>query len=125
MTAPHAPISVARTCPQCDAAFSCGPGHDGRCWCDRLPAIMPVIDGAGCLCPNCLKRAVAHAIDTWVATLPADKSRHHEAMRFATPGELIEGIDYTVENGLYVFSTWYHLKRGACCHNGCRHCPFK
>jgi Family of unknown function (DUF5522) len=29
------------------------------------------------------------------------------------------------ENGLMVFTEAYHLKRGYCCKNGCRHCPYK
>ena len=37
---------------------------------------------------------------------------------------LVEGEDYYLENGLFVFTTAYHLKRGYCCHSGCRHCPF-
>jgi len=28
------------------------------------------------------------------------------------------------ENGLMVFTEAYHLKRGDCCGDGCRHCPF-
>lgn len=28
------------------------------------------------------------------------------------------------ENGLMVFTAAYHLKRGYCCGNGCRHCPY-
>lgn len=38
---------------------------------------------------------------------------------------LQEGIDYYVdENGRLVFTEKYHLDRGYCCKNGCRHCPF-
>ncbi|MDB5273872.1 MAG: hypothetical protein JWO58_2239 [Chitinophagaceae bacterium] len=33
--------------------------------------------------------------------------------------------DFYIENGLYVFTEAYHLKRGTCCQNGCRHCPWK
>ena len=33
--------------------------------------------------------------------------------------------DYYVENGLLVFTAVYHLKRGACCGSGCKHCPFE
>ncbi len=33
--------------------------------------------------------------------------------------------DFYVENGLYVFTKSYLLKRGYCCENGCRHCPYK
>jgi hypothetical protein len=32
--------------------------------------------------------------------------------------------DYYIENGKYVFTEQYHLKRGYCCGNGCRHCPY-
>ncbi|HAK76905.1 MAG TPA: hypothetical protein DCR35_17790 [Runella sp.] len=31
---------------------------------------------------------------------------------------------YTDENGFIVFTAAYHLKRGYCCKNGCRHCPY-
>ena len=39
-------------------------------------------------------------------------------------GELQQGIDYYVENGLFVFTAAYLLKRGYCCESGCRHCPY-
>ena len=32
--------------------------------------------------------------------------------------------DYYIENGLLVFTESYHLKRGNCCKNSCRHCPY-
>lgn len=32
--------------------------------------------------------------------------------------------DFYFENGLMVFTEAYHLKRGYCCKNGCRHCPY-
>jgi predicted GIY-YIG superfamily endonuclease len=32
--------------------------------------------------------------------------------------------DYSIENGLLVFTAAYHLKRGFCCGSGCRHCPY-
>lgn len=40
--------------------------------------------------------------------------------------KLIEGIDYYMsDNGYKVFTEAYHLKRGNCCSNSCRHCPYK
>jgi hypothetical protein len=36
-----------------------------------------------------------------------------------------EEKDFYWENGLMVFTEAYHLKRGYCCKNGCRHCPYK
>ncbi len=38
---------------------------------------------------------------------------------------LVEGRDYYIENGLYVFTEAYHLRRGSCCGSGCRHCPYR
>ena len=38
--------------------------------------------------------------------------------------ELKEGIDYYLEDGLFVFTSVYLLKRGYCCESGCRHCPY-
>lgn len=38
---------------------------------------------------------------------------------------LVKGKDfYYNEQGLMVFTKAYHLERGACCGNGCLHCPF-
>ncbi len=31
---------------------------------------------------------------------------------------------YLNENGFMVFTEAYHLKRGYCCKNGCKHCPY-
>jgi 2-iminoacetate synthase ThiH len=31
---------------------------------------------------------------------------------------------YYLENGKVVFTPEYHIKRGYCCGNGCRHCPY-
>jgi hypothetical protein len=40
------------------------------------------------------------------------------------PRELIEGEDYYLENGNWVFTAKYLLRRGYCCRSGCRHCPY-
>jgi hypothetical protein len=41
------------------------------------------------------------------------------------PEPLVEGVDYYIENGYWVFTERYLLKRGKCCKCGCRHCPFR
>lgn len=39
--------------------------------------------------------------------------------------ELTEGEDfYYNAEGYMVLTVKYHLKRGDCCGNGCKHCPF-
>ena len=37
---------------------------------------------------------------------------------------LKENEHYYMENGFMVFTELYHLARGRCCGNACRHCPF-
>jgi hypothetical protein len=41
-----------------------------------------------------------------------------------SPGELVEGEDYYLENGNWVFTAKFLLRRGYCCRSGCRHCPY-
>lgn len=39
--------------------------------------------------------------------------------------KLVEGVDfYYGENGYMVLTAAYHLEKGVCCGNGCRHCPY-
>lgn len=38
--------------------------------------------------------------------------------------ELVESVHYYLENGKVVFTHFYHVQRGKCCGNKCRHCPF-
>ena len=33
-------------------------------------------------------------------------------------------MTYTDDSGNVVFTAEYHLKRGSCCTNGCKHCPY-
>lgn len=38
---------------------------------------------------------------------------------------MLEGEDfYYTEEGYIVLTAKYHLERGNCCGNGCRHCPY-
>lgn len=39
--------------------------------------------------------------------------------------ELVEGEDYVMEGLYLVFTATYLLKRGYCCGNGCRNCPWE
>lgn len=40
---------------------------------------------------------------------------------------MVEGVDYYIDKktGLFVFTESYLLKRGFCCDNNCKHCPYK
>ena len=38
--------------------------------------------------------------------------------------QLVENEDYYLDQGLMVLTARYHLRRGYCCEQGCRHCPY-
>lgn len=41
------------------------------------------------------------------------------------PDRFVENIDYYFENGLMVLTARFLEKRGYCCSNDCRHCPYQ
>ena len=45
-------------------------------------------------------------------------------MNFSNLPPFEEGDFYFNEQGYRVFTEQYHLKRGYCRKNGCKHCPF-
>jgi len=38
--------------------------------------------------------------------------------------KFVEGVDYYFDGGLLVMTAEYLRKRGYCCGNGCRNCPY-
>ncbi|MBV6655460.1 MAG: cysteine-rich CWC family protein [Mameliella sp.] len=114
---------MTQTCPNCKKAFDCQVSDSEGCWCSKLPAIAPLKDTGGCLCPNCLTKTIQAQIEQFVAEFKAGK-RTNTAPQYRRPGRPVEGIDYYMENGLFVMTSWSHLKRGHCCGSGCRHCPY-
>lgn len=40
------------------------------------------------------------------------------------PEKFVENVDYYFENGLLVLTACFLEKRGYCCQNKCRHCPY-
>ena len=45
--------------------------------------------------------------------------------RFSKINELAKDEYYYSKEGYIIFTEKYHLKRGYCCNNNCKHCPFK
>jgi hypothetical protein len=84
---------------------------------------MPADFDQDCRCPACLGQTIDARIKASLQT-QGIASMVDMARLFFNPDTLVEHVDYTIENGSYVFSAWYHLKRGSCCGNGCRNCPY-
>lgn len=110
-------------CPKCGESVSCGVDKPGACWCAEYPSILPVgKDAKDCFCSNCLKEEIIGFVDQYVSEIKAG-TRINDTAKYAD-GSLMEGVDYYMENGLFVLTEWFHLKRGRCCGSGCRHCPY-
>ena len=110
------------TCSHCGASLTCRADDINACWCNELPAILPINNATSCLCRECTIKQ----INIFLSKLYEQPLA--EQIAFAKPfyqhGNLIENLDYTLENNYMVFSRWFFLKRGKCCTNGCTHCPF-
>ncbi len=39
--------------------------------------------------------------------------------------DLVNNVDYYIEGERVIFTALAHIKRGQCCGNGCRHCPYE
>jgi hypothetical protein len=112
-----------KTCSKCNAQFSCGSFSEANCWCSSLPNIIKVAD-QDCLCKSCLVVKISNMISQLLEDVEKGKVDRPDFTKYQT-SELVEGIDFYVESGMYVFTQWYHLKRGHCCSSGCRHCPYQ
>ena len=115
----------ATLCDGCGAEILCdASSKKSTCWCQSFPHLPfdVAVEEFRCLCPSCLgdrlDRSVQRAIKTDI-----EKTLVQIADSVSND-EFVEFVDYRIENGNYVFSSWYHLKRGFCCGSGCRNCPF-
>lgn len=53
-----------------------------------------------------------------------DLKRKQEKSKNKTREKFVEGLDFYFENGFMVLTEHFLRKRGYCCDNGCRHCPY-
>ena len=111
-----------KNCSRCEKEFHCA--NPGLCWCSDLPQIMPLDAVDDCFCKDCLIELQNEKINTFIDNNSLEKSVKL-ASDYYDPDNLIENTDYSIENGKWIFSKWFLLKRGFCCDNGCRNCPYK
>jgi hypothetical protein len=104
-------------CPLCGGANECqlcsSAAYKGPCWCmkvkipdELLNRISAEARNRACVCRGCVMKF------------------HRDRMDPVAAPKILPG-DFYFDGGLMVFTAAYHLRRGYCCDNGCRHCPFK
>jgi hypothetical protein len=125
-------LSRAERCPVCGGDNQCrvAKGHlyKGACWCAEINVPSRIFSAlsADCLEPTCICRSCLETLAQLSDEMgdPADIvskiKKTLENSRLAAHEEDC----YLDENENVVFTAEYHLRRGTCCGNGCRHCPF-
>ena len=106
-----------KVCTHCKAPINCQPEAIEQCDCNQIqirPDTSVFLRGSfhKCLCNTCLDRMNQLIAEAKVSEFPRKRS------------EMVEGKHYYLENGYFVFTELYHLLKGQCCQNGCRHCVY-
>lgn len=110
-------MSQTKLCKRCSQTFDCNTDQIENCFCSSLNILSGTViflkkTKYDCLCSNCL---------TEVNNLVKES----EGDVFPVFGDkYVEGKHYYLENGNWVFTEFYHLLRGTCCGNACRHCAY-
>ena len=113
-------------CVKCGVDMACGADSDTpSCWCKGFPRLPSEAGGEGsqCLCPKCLgfvlNRSVERGIEekgvSAMVVLASENGINSVSDTVRGKPGLVEHVDFQIENGKYVFSSWYHLKRGFFC----------
>jgi len=104
-------------CSKCKSVFTCKKEDIHNCHCNifhfnKKTKNIIKANYNNCLCNNCLKKFVYF--------------QKLELEEILINGEinLIEGLHYTIENTLWVFSEYYHYLKGKCCNNNCKNCIY-
>jgi len=87
-----------KICQNCKTKFFCT-GND-KCWCFGYSPPLSTTDvnsNNDCYCEKCLTEAIS---------------------------QKNQGDYYLNDKGFMVFTAAYLKKRGYCCQNGCKHCPY-
>ena len=107
-----------KQCPRCESIFECKASDIENCKCSKLSILeqtntfLQSTFYKDCLCNKCLLE-----IDKMV-------SFAHNNSITNNIDDLIEGVHYYILNNLLVFTELYHVQKGYCCKNHCRHCAY-
>ena len=126
-------LSRDEQCPVCGGDNRCrvakGDLYKGPCWCEEIIVpghILRALAGdrfePACLCRPCLETLAR--LSQELGGDPAAVLREIQGLLDSSRLPNPEEDFYLDRNGNTVFTAAYHLRRGTCCGNQCRHCPF-
>lgn len=108
---------MIKKCGRCHNQFECLADKIDHCACTRLELSEECTrflkkTHYDCLCISCLSEL------NFLTVLAA----HYSFPELSD--KMINHIHYYLENERMVFTEFYHILRGACCQNNCRHCAY-
>lgn len=107
-------------CFKCGQSIACNPGNN--CWCESVPALNNFDLDQSCYCKDCLIEALSKEVNE---NRKCDNIQMKKIAKLGLPIRIKENVDYTInEEGLYIFTPWYLMRRGHCCDNKCTNCPY-
>lgn len=106
-----------KSCSRCQNNFECRAADINNCHCSKVNLTTQAKEfllktNYDCLCNSCLNE---------INNLVTISNKYSFPI---SPNQLIEGIHYYKENNFWVFTELYHIIRGSCCKNNCRHCAY-
>ncbi len=111
---------MQKVCSNCTTTFECLSCNNEGCWCLQYPPLLSCDLESDCMCPTCLSAVLENKTQDIIASGSIDLINN-----LPKSNKLIEGVDfYYTPEGYMCFTAFHHLKRGKCCGNGCRHCPY-
>lgn len=104
-------------CSNCKMEILCNNQDIGKCSCSSVELgpetrIFLTKTYFDCLCNKCLETINSKVEAAKAHSFPTQKN------------EFIEGVHFYKEGNMWVFTELYHLLKGSCCGNGCRHCVY-
>jgi hypothetical protein len=104
-------------CPRCNSDFTCKSESIIDCPCYKIELNSKTQyylnnTAYGCLCTTCLIEL--DELNQKAVTIPLPETR----------GEFIENLHYYLDGNFWVFTEFYHIQRGYCCGNNCKHCAY-
>lgn len=104
-------------CGNCRKEIRCNVYDIGDCSCSTIelsPQTRKFLTKTyfDCLCNNCLEELNHKITRAEDFSFPVKKE------------EFIDGVHYYRQGNMWVFTELYHILKGSCCGNGCRHCAY-
>ncbi len=132
---PHDCLGHGQQCPLCardnDCRVAKGHLYKDACWCHEIIVPKHILDrlaedtiDPACFCRSCLETIARISGELTDAKEILAEVRRVVLLDRVNPVKDEKPDFYLDADGNTVFTAAYHLKRGNCCDNQCRHCPY-